>query len=350
MKSRQLLLIAAGTMGTLAALLAAPLAAQGPHAVRVPRTRVGTMGAVAGSPGAPVFLGNTQNFEFIAAGPAFGGEVVTDAPYSAEAVTETQQALADGNKISRTNSSRIYRDSQGRTRREQTISALGPWSSAGEPTEMVFINDPVAGVNYVLNTNERTVMKTLVHRTIPDKIEGAEVEKDVVTWKAAEAGGSQPAQMVFRREHRELKAGEEGEQHDVTVMHSGVAGFSFSSNALSDDNVKSESLGKQMIEGVEADGSRTTVTIPAGQIGNERPIEIVSESWYSPQLKTLVMSKQNDPRMGETSYRLTNIQLIEPLPSMFEPPAGYTIQEGPEMMHFERKVSSPSEERAVPGR
>jgi hypothetical protein len=105
-----------------------------------------------------------------------------------------------------------------------------------------------------------------------------------------------------------------------------------------------------MIEGVEADGHRTTVTIPAGQIGNERPIEVVSESWYSPQLKTLVMSKQNDPRMGETTYKLTNIQLIEPLPSMFEPPAGYTIQEGPQMMHFERKLASPDEPQAAPGR
>jgi hypothetical protein len=346
MKSRQLLLIVAGAIGTLAA----PLAAQGPHAVRVPRTRVGAVGAVAGSPGAPMFLGNTHNFEFIAAGPAFGGEVVTGAPYSAEAVTETQQALADGNKISRTNSSRIYRDSQGRTRREQSISALGPWSSAGEPTEMVFINDPVAGVNYVLNTNERTAQKAEVHlKTMIHKVEDAGAEKDVLNWKSAEAGGNQP-QMVFRREHREIKSGEEGEQHDVTVVHSGVSGFSFSSNALSDENVKSESLGKQMIEGVEADGSRTTVTIPAGQIGNERPIEVVSESWYSPQLKTLVMSKQNDPRMGETTYRLTNIQLIEPLPSMFEAPAGYTLQEGPEMMYFERELSSPSEEQAVPGR
>ena len=100
-----------------------------------------------------------------------------------------------------------------------------------------------------------------------------------------------------------------------------------------------ESLGKQFMEGVEADGTRTTFTIPAGQIGNELPISVVSERWYSPELKALVMSRQSDPRFGETTYRLTNIARGEPSPSLFEVPSDFTIEEpGAEPGHFIRKM------------
>jgi hypothetical protein len=212
---------------------------------------------------------------------------------------------------------------------------------------LVFINDPVNGVNYVLNTKERTAEKTEVHVVTDTSGTGdPQAEKGVIQWKAEHPGGAPRTNMIFRSERREVKQGEEGELHDVTVATSAVGpDFSFT-----DDNAKTESLGKQMIEGVEADGARTTITIPAGQIGNERPIEIVSESWYSPQLKTLVRSKQSDPRMGETTYRLTNVQLVEPLPSMFEVPADYTIQEGPQMKFFERKLPPPNEGQPEPGR
>ncbi len=93
-------------------------------------------------------------------------------------------------------------------------------------------------------------------------------------------------------------------------------------------NSNTESLGKQMIEGVEAEGKRTVTTIPAGAIGNERPIEIVSESWYSPELQTTVMSKRSDPTSGETMFRLTNIRRGEPDASLFQVPSDYTVKEG----------------------
>jgi hypothetical protein len=94
-------------------------------------------------------------------------------------------------------------------------------------------------------------------------------------------------------------------------------------------NEVKEELGKQNIEGVEAEGTRTTVTIPAGEIGNERAIEIVSERWYSPELQLVVMTRHSDPRSGETTYKLTNINRSEPAKSLFEVPADYTIKEGP---------------------
>jgi hypothetical protein len=88
-----------------------------------------------------------------------------------------------------------------------------------------------------------------------------------------------------------------------------------------------EQLGTQVIEGVVAEGTRSTITIPAGTIGNEQPIKVVSERWTSPELKVLVQSRQLDPRFGETTYRLTNIARAEPSPSLFEVPPDFTLVE-----------------------
>ena len=104
--------------------------------------------------------------------------------------------------------------------------------------------------------------------------------------------------------------------------------FVFRTKTNNANEVK-EQLGKQIIEGVEAEGTRTTVTIAAGEIGNERPIEIVSERWYSPELQLVVMTRNSDPRSGETTYKLTNINRSEPAKSLFEVPSDYTIKEGP---------------------
>jgi hypothetical protein len=92
-------------------------------------------------------------------------------------------------------------------------------------------------------------------------------------------------------------------------------------------NVKTESLGRQTVEGVVADGTRTTVIIPAGQMGNEQPLQTVVESWYSPELQTTVLSRRSDPRTGETVTRYTNISRTEPAHSLFEVPADYKIGE-----------------------
>jgi hypothetical protein len=97
-----------------------------------------------------------------------------------------------------------------------------------------------------------------------------------------------------------------------------------------------EQLGSKIIEGVQADGTRTTITIPAGQMGNDRPIDIVDEQWRSSELQVTVLSRHNDPRMGETVYSLTNISRSEPSPTLFQVPPDYTIKEGPVM--FERKL------------
>ena len=106
-----------------------------------------------------------------------------------------------------------------------------------------------------------------------------------------------------------------------------------------------ESLGSQTVDGLEATGTRTTVTIPAGAIGNERPIEVVSERWYSPELQVVVSSTHRDPRFGDNTYRLTGIQRVEPDRSVFEVPADYTVKEGPPDHDVMFKRHAPKDEQ-----
>src|SRR5690242_7555338 len=74
-----------------------------------------------------------MTMDFIGAEMSFGDKTVKGAPYSADAITETTQTLADGNRITRKTTASLYRDSQGRTRREESLAAIGPWAAAGDP-------------------------------------------------------------------------------------------------------------------------------------------------------------------------------------------------------------------------
>jgi hypothetical protein len=100
-----------------------------------------------------------------------------------------------------------------------------------------------------------------------------------------------------------------------------------------------EDLGRQMMEGVKVEGTRSTVTIPAGKLGNDRPLVSVSERWFSPELGVVVMSRHSDPRFGTTSYRLTGVERREPPAALFEVPAGYAVEEGPAA--FRRRLARP---------
>src|SRR5439155_25268202 len=115
--------------------------------------------------------------------------------------------------------------------------------------------------------------------------------------------------------------------------------------AIANGNLKKEELGTQTIAGVSAQGTRITHTIPAGQIGNERPITMVSEHWYSNDLQVMVMSKRSDPRFGDSTYTLTSIQRSEPSASLFQVPSDYTVtQRGPGrhgMKRFEQAAPPP---------
>lgn len=260
---------------------------------------------------------------------SFGGKVVKGAPYSAEAVTETIQTLGDGNRIVNRMSSMIYRDSEGRTRREQSLKGLGILGAGEEPFKTIFINDPVAGVTFALDSRSHTA-----HKSVPftfqfdtKKGEGSQFEFKVAPGTAANGSwimNTRPGGVGGQ--HVEL----DPPRDQFTLRTEGGVGetFVFRSKPNNANEVK-ENLGKQIIEGVEAEGTRTTVTIAAGEIGNERPIEIVSERWYSPELQLVVMTRHSDPRTGETTYKLTNINRSEPAKSLFEVPSDYTVKEGP---------------------
>ena len=97
--------------------------------------------------------------------------------------------------------------------------------------------------------------------------------------------------------------------------------------AVGEGNVSREDLGERVVEGVTAPGTRTTIVLQTGTVGNEQPIAILSEQWFSPDLQVLVSIRHSDPRGGETTFRLTNIVRAEPDRSLFEVPADYTIKE-----------------------
>jgi cytochrome c556 len=252
--------------------------------------------------------------------------VVKGMPYSAEVVSESVQTLADGNRIVQRSTTRFYRDSEGRTRRDQTISMVGTYAAAGEPTQTTFINDPVAGVNYVLDAKSRTARKTDISKmAIASKkvfVEGGDAKTFDVAVNPAEHAQKVAAEM---KEMKVQMAGGGPGMAPRVAVGGGAGGYTIMK--ADSKNTKKESLGKQTIEGVEAEGTRYTTTIPAGEIGNEQPIETVFESWYSAELQTVIMSKHSDPRSGENTYRLTNINRTEPAHSLFEVPSDYTIQE-----------------------
>jgi TonB family protein len=255
-----------------------------------------------------------DTFYFMSNEMGFDGKLVKGAPYSAEAVTETTQTLADGNRIVNKSTTTLYRDSEGRTRREQTLRSIGPFATVGEPPQTIFIIDPVAQMSYVLDVRTHVARKMPSFRfevKVAPPAEGSKLP-------AAPEGPAPPAQPD-RGENN-------GNVYVMTTTPTAVGEGYRVEYYGGGKRARSESLGKQTIEGVDAEGTRTTVTIQAGEIGNDRAIEIVNERWYSPGLQTVVMTRQSDPRVGETVYRLTNIDRSEPDKSLFQVPADYTIK------------------------
>jgi len=242
------------------------------------------------------------DFRILSTERGFAGKVVKGAPYSATAVTETIQILADGNRIDHKNTATVYRDSEGRTRREETISAIGPWSSDGGPHQMILISDPVAGTNYVLDPTAHTARKMSDHPH---------------NWGGSRGEGA-PGASSDRR---------------------GPGGPPPDSNPTLAKNATTETLGKQSFAGVDADGTRTTITIAAGAMGNDLPIKIVDEKWISSDLQVVVMSKHSDPLQGETTYQLSNIIRGEQPRTLFDVPSGYTITEAPPRPTRQRRSS-----------
>jgi len=250
MKTRWILLLA----------VAASAFAQGPPGPPPPAgPGRGHMGFGRSEPGA----------RFVGTEAGMPGRVVKNAPYSADLVTESVQTLSDGNHIRQSSTVKVYRDSEGRTRREQTVNLNGLGSNSNMP-QLVFINDPVSGMNYALSPKDRTATRS--------------------SWtRGGGRRGNQPPSRAPRM------------------------------------NAKTEDLGRQAMEGITVQGRRVTTTVAPGEMGNDQPIVIVNETWFSPDLQTMVLSKRSDPRSGDTVTRMLNVSRNEPARALFEPPADYKV-------------------------
>lgn len=228
--------------------------------------------------------------------------VTRGAPYAADAVSEFVQVLSDGNRIVRRTTTRLVRDSEGRTRRE-TLGASGA-------VENIVITDPVAGTNYVLDVGTRTAARGLGASGARAGARGGRGSTNTAVTVTPGGGGTWTATT------RAEMAGAIGE----------VAAAMAARGGRGEGPGTREQLGEQTIEGVKATGTRTTTTIAAGAIGNEQPITVVSEQWYSSELQMLILTKHNDPRVGETTYRVMNIVRSEPDQALFQVPPDYTLR------------------------
>jgi hypothetical protein len=309
-------------VGALIALAATDAAAQVRE--RMPPTIVADVVLPEGQPGVPVMS--------MRASTVVETRITTGRPYSAEATTEFTQVLGDGNKIARKATVRIYRDSDGRTRRED----LGTDGAV----KFVSIYDPVAHVSYVLDPATRTARKSAIRVAYPASSVALtdEDKKRIEARKAVDRGSVESAAggivLVAPAEVPPQAATEELRKRQQAEIVAGAGGRGRGVQpavriAPDMKDAKEESLGQKVVEGVMADGKRVTTVLPAGAIGNQQPITVLTEQWFSPDLEILVMTRHSDPRSGDTSYTVTNIVRAEPQGSLFDVPADYTIVGSP---------------------
>ena len=231
------------------------------------------------------------------------GSPVQGAPYSATITNESVQTLADGNRIVQSSTGTTARDSHGRTRQDAPMPPIGNLSAANAP-HLVFIMDPVAQASYTLNLTDKTAEKM----SIPSGAPGP---------SAATAG----ARQVFVTQSGAVQVPDAPPPPPANAIAKSLGSEEHA-------ELTTEDLGTETMEGLLVTGTRTTRTIPAGEIGNEKPISIVTEVWTSPDLKTIVYSKRSDPRMGEQTFKLANIVRAEPDASLFTVPADFKLTDG----------------------
>jgi hypothetical protein len=223
------------------------------------------------------------------------GPPITGEPYSGDLESEHTQTLGDGTHIDQKREvSRTYRDSQGRTRTERLlVHSLVQKAQTEQGPRLIRIYDPVEGYSYTLDTQ-----KHVAHRVAVQSLPEAPPAK---VPRGTDSSNGQP---VLPTLGGRLAAGTNGPHRP---------------------DMKRESLGTEMIDGIEAEGWRTTITTPVGAMGNDKPIVHVCETWHATELKTLLLSKCTDPRLGHSTMRLKNLDLSEPDPNLFQVPSDYTI-------------------------
>jgi len=264
------------------------------------------------------------------------------APYSAETIIEGNQQLVDGNRISRRTTGRVYRDAEGRTRREE---------DRPNGTTSISITDPVAGFSYSLDGGSKIAWRTAmgVGGAIMGKLEEAQNVRRIYEERIGDSGNREVG-------FRSTPLSDEDKQKVEAALTAKVARATGSTDSQSKsaavDQEKAAAAGggvrggggggrggaimrrgpdtpleHKVLDGIAVQGRSTRTVIPAGQVGNEQPLTILDEQWSSTDLNVLVMTRHVDPRTGESSYRLTNITRAEPDASLFMVPADYTVRD-----------------------
>jgi TonB family protein len=321
-------------------------------------------------------------FQFFSQQKNFDDRLVTGAPFSADVVSETIQTLQDGTRIVQRFEGRIYRDSKGRTRNERTYQMGG----TSEQKQTINIYDPVDGASYRFDSDTRTGRKFDYPKVAPPPqlqtpvspsasanakdsrkgnaprvTPGQALKKIQPSYppiaKAANASGPVQVQLLVNETGEVIDAYaisghpllqdaavqaargwvfKPAEVSGRAIKTRGILTFNFeltdeapstaqSARSATKPTTNTERLDKQIIEGVECEGERAVTTMPVGTIGNDRQIQTVNETWYSPELKIMILSKRSDPRFGESTYSVTNITRSEPYAELFQPPSDYTL-------------------------
>jgi|SRR5271165_1311718 len=217
------------------------------------------------------------------------GKTVKGAPLSGDFVVSRDTTLADGNRIHNESQSKVYRDAEGRVRREMGVDLATP-ATGSVKRSLVMITDPIAGKRYMLNPDNKTAREMPIHGLGP-----------------------------------------RGEGHEDHMKATGGPADSAAANK--------EQLGTKAVNGFQAEGVRVTRTIPAGAIGNDKPIAVVTERWYSPDLQITVLTMHTDPMMGSVTTKLVNVTRGDPDASLFQVPSDYKVEVGKpnDMMYMPMK-------------
>lgn len=240
-------------------------------------------------------IAEAQSREFEAEVLAFERTVVKREPVAATLIIEQ---FPEGTGETRTTTAVIYRDQAGRTRRDQI-------AANSNTLETTTINDPVAGFTYLIQHRDTTARRT--------RFSSHGTEKSTYAIAAMQnAISTSPRASSY---------------HMLPVAMSGPSGKGLKQQAApaAPTHPQSEPLGQREIEGVETEGTRTRVTIPAGPLGNEREMQIVTERWYAPKLKMVVLIERLDPRFGRSVYRLSGVKTADPPATLFRVPENYKI-------------------------
>jgi hypothetical protein len=282
------------------------------------------------------------NLAFIGSELGTTREIVKNAPYTADAVSETVQLLQDGNRIVKRTTTKLARDTYGRTRQEK----------AGPHGTVAYIFDPIDNRNFALNVQRKSAVR--IPRTpdigvppgMPFPPPGVTPPPPAAPAPPLPPGAAAPGmpspaaiaidgdRVAVRRRGDETREPDDVRIEVLRIARDGpdVAALGPMPTViplLPRDKGERKSLGTRDFEGVKADGTQTTHTIPAGAIGNERPIVITSERWFSPELQLVVYARTFDPRAGETTYRLTNVKRGEPSADLFKVPPDYRLRSEP---------------------